>query len=155
MNTLFITSRLAGLTLLCGAMLAPAVQAQTATAANPAPDAALYQAFGEKAGIASLVNDFVMRLTMDARISELFKKANLDNLRTQLTDQLCMLSGGPCKYSGVDMKTAHQEMDIQKQHFNALVEDLQAAMDARNIPFPQQNQMLSRLAPMHREIVAP
>lgn len=142
------------LTLLCSALFAPLAQAQTA-AMPPAADTALYQALGEKPGITSLVDDFVARLVADARISDMFKKTNLTNLRTQLTDQLCVVSGGPCKYTGADMKTSHQDLDIQKHHFNALVEDLQAAMDARNIPFGKQNQLLARLAPMHRDVIAP
>jgi hemoglobin len=44
-------------------------------------------------------------------------------------------------------------MDISKGDFNALVEVLQASMDAQGVPFATQNQLLARLAPMHREIV--
>ena len=44
---------------------------------------------------------------------------------------------------------------IDKYKQPALVEDLQQAMEARSIPFSAQNQMLARLAPMHREIIAP
>ena len=53
------------------------------------------------------------------------------------------------------MKLAHQDLDISRQDFNALVELLQQAMDARGISFAAQNGMLARLAPLHREIVTP
>ena len=36
---------------------------------------------------------------------------------------------------------------------NALVEVLQDTMDAQGIPFRDQNRLLARLAPMHREII--
>ena len=145
---------IASLALLGSALLAPQAQAQT-TPMPATTDTALYQALGEKAGITRLVDDFVARLVADARIADMFKKTNLSNLRTQLTDQFCVVSGGPCQYTGADMKSVHQDLDIQKQHFNALVEDLQAAMDAKNIPFSKQNQLLARLAPMHRDVIAP
>lgn len=51
------------------------------------------------------------------------------------------------------MKLAHAEMDIDKAHFNALVEVLQKSMSARGIPFSAQNRMLALLAPMHRDII--
>jgi hemoglobin len=128
-------------------------QPSDASAYPVAPAAGLYQAFGEQAGIRSLMDDFVLRLRADARIGEQFKETNLDNLAKQLSDQLCQLSGGPCVYKGADMKTAHSEMDVTRAHFNALVEVLQQTMAARDIPFQRQNQMLALLAPMYRDMV--
>src|SRR5262245_59981186 len=113
----------------------------------------LYTAFGEKAGLAALMDAFVDRLAIDARTKPFFEHADLDNLKTQLTDQLCALSGGPCQYDGKDMKAAHQGMGIRTSNFNALVEVLQQSMDAKKIPFTVQNRMLALLAPMHRDVI--
>ena len=55
--------------------------------------------------------------------------------------------------SGRDMKETHAAFAIDKADFNALVEDLQIAMDRRDIPFRAQNKLLSVLAPMHREVI--
>ncbi len=118
-----------------------------------AADDGLYKAFGEKAGIQALMIDFVDRVYLDARLQPFFKDARKKNLVEQLTDQLCMVSGGPCKYEGAAMKAAHQDMQIGKGDFNALVEVLQHSMDAGGIPFGVQNRMLARLAPMHRDII--
>ncbi|MBI3367216.1 MAG: group 1 truncated hemoglobin [Burkholderiales bacterium] len=118
-----------------------------------ATDDSLYQAFGEKAGIQRVMEDFVPRLKADPRIGAFFKEVNAEHLVTQLTDQLCLVSGGPCAYEGVPMKQAHAELGIAKKDFNALVELLQDSMDAKGIPFAAQNRMLARLAPMHRDIV--
>jgi hemoglobin len=118
-----------------------------------AADDDLYVAFGEKAGLAALMDDFVDRLVVNSRTKPFFEHADLVNLKTQLTDQLCAISGGPCQYNGRDMKTAHEGMGVRTSHFNALVEVLQQSMDAKNIPFTVQNRMLARLAPMHRDII--
>lgn len=118
-----------------------------------AADDDLYVAFGEKAGLAALMDDFVERLVVDSRTKPFFEHADLDNLKTQLTDQLCALSGGPCQYGGREMKSAHEGMGVRTSHFNALVEVLQRSMDAKKIPFTQQNRMLALLAPMHRDII--
>ena len=155
MKNLITSTALTLLALASGATLAQSMQpAPTAASAYPvAPAAGLYQAFGEEAGIRSLMDDFVVRLKADPRIGEQFKDTNLTNLAKSLSDQLCQLSGGPCVYKGPDMKTAHAERDTTRAQFNALVEVLQQSMNARGIPFTRQNQMLALLAPMHRDVV--
>jgi hemoglobin len=120
--------------------------------APPANDS-VYQAWGGKAGIRAVMDDFVPRLFADPRTAPFFKNTNRENLATQLTDQLCQEAGGPCVYKGVPMKLAHQDLEIARRDFNALVEILQQAMDAKGVPFAAQNGMLARLAPMHREII--
>jgi len=110
-------------------------------------------AFGGKAGLAALMDNFVDRLVIDSRTRPFFENADRGNLKMQLTDQLCALSGGPCQYGGRDMKTAHEGMGVRTSNFNALVEVLQQSMDAKKIPFTVQNRMLALLAPMHRDII--
>lgn len=134
------------------AQIATAGPAAPAAMAAPAP-AGLYQALGEKAGITRLMDDFVNRLVKDPRIGEHFKDVKPAALKESLTDQICSLSGGPCQYKGADMESVHADMDINKGHFNALVEVLQKAMDGQGIPFAQQNRLLALLAPMHRDII--
>lgn len=125
--------------------------------AQPAPPAndSLYQAWGGQAGIRAVVDDFVPRLFQDPRTAPFFRTVNRDNLVTRLTEQLCQEAGGPCRYQGVPMQLAHQDLDIGRRDFNALVEILQQSMDAKGVPFSAQNGMLARLAPMHRDIITP
>jgi hemoglobin len=126
-----------------------------AALAQSAPSDQLYKAFGEKAGLVLLMDDFMTRLLADPRTGPHFKPANQQHVKAQLVDQLCALSGGPCVYKGADMKTSHAELDIKKSDFHALVEVLQHSMDAKGIAFATQNQMLALLAPMHRDIITP
>ena len=118
-------------------------------------DDQLYQAFGEKTGLVSLMDDFMVRLLADPRTGPHFRPANQQHIKEQLVEQLCALGGGPCVYKGVDMKTSHANLDVAKSDFHALVEVLQQSMDARGIAFTRQNQMLALLAPMHRDIITP
>ena len=149
MKKLFVCTCLGLLTLTSGLALA-----QSPASAYPvAPAAGLYQAFGEQAGIRTLMDDFVGRLAADPRIGAQFKDTNRANLASQLTNQVCQLAGGPCVYKGPDMKETHAGMDITRSHFNALVEVLQHSMDARGIPFTRQNPLLALLAPMHRDVI--
>lgn len=147
-KTILIAS-LALATVLTGLATSASAQSMAATSGN----SALYQAFGEKAGLVKLMDDFVPRLQADPRLAEAFKKANVENLKMQLVNQICQVSGGPCEYKGADMKMAHNSMDITKTDFNALVEVLQKSMDAQGISFSNQNQLLAKLAPMHRDVI--
>ncbi|MFM7330311.1 MAG: group I truncated hemoglobin [Brachymonas sp.] len=126
----------------------------TSLSALPAlADDSLYQAFGGKAGMAALMDEFHKDLMADKRMQPFFEKTKAAQFKDSLGNQLCQVSGGPCQYKGPDMNTAHGQMDINKAHFNALVEVLQKSMATRGIPFAAQNRMLGLLAPMHRDII--
>ena len=135
----------------CGAS---GVQAQSAAPASATPTpSTLYQALGAKDGIQRLMDALVDRLRADKTIGSMFANIKPAYLKEQLTDQLCRVSGGPCVYEGEEMKKSHADLKIGTGEFNLLVEILQDCMDARQIPFAVQNQLLARLAPMHRDII--
>ena len=118
-------------------------------------DDQLYKAFGEKAGLVALMDDFMVRLLADPRTGPHFQPANQQRIKEQLVEQLCALGGGPCVYKGADMKSSHSNLEIKKSDFHALVEVLQVSMDAKGIAFRKQNEMLALLAPMNRDIITP
>ena len=133
-----------------GLLMAASAMAQTASKNDQ-----LYKAFGEKAGLVALMDDFMVRLLADPRTGPHFQPANQQRIKEQLVDQLCDLGGGPCQYKGADMQSSHSNLDIKKSDFHALVEVLQQSMDAKIIPFRKQNEMLALLAPMNRDIITP
>lgn len=113
----------------------------------------LFNALGGRAGLVAIADDLVARLASDPRIGGFFTHTDLPELKTQLADQFCAVAGGPCVYGGADMKKAHGDMHIQRADFNRLVELLQLAMDAHDVSFADQNRLLARLAPMHRDVI--
>lgn len=118
-----------------------------------ATDDSLYRQLGEQPGLVALVDELVTDLLADPRTNPFFRDIDRSHFKKQLVDQLCEVSGGPCKLVGPDMKKAHASIDVAKRDFNAVVEVLQRSMDTRGIPFSTQNRLLARLAPMHRDIV--
>ena len=46
-----------------------------------------------------------------------------------MKDQFCQVAGGPCRYTGHSMEATHKGLHLTNANFNALVEDLQSAMD--------------------------
>ena len=121
----------------------------------PQPRPGLYEQFGGQAGVEALVEEFLVRLLEDERINAQFAETDLLNLNDRLVEQFCVELGGPCTYTGRDMAESHAGLGITEADFNALVEDLVDAMEARGIPRGAQNRLLSRLAPMHADIVSP
>ncbi|MCC5855873.1 MAG: group 1 truncated hemoglobin [Idiomarina sp.] len=113
----------------------------------------LYQDLGEQEGIANLVEELLFNIADDRRIRHHFADTDMERLHRMLTEQICELAGGPCTYSGDDMVTSHTGMGVTRADFNALVENLQLAMDDHGISVGAQNRLLALLAPMHHEIV--
>ena len=118
-----------------------------------AADDSLYTALGGSAGIHRIVADLVESVQVDARIRDSYDGTDFVRLAAKLEEQFCDVAGGPCKYSGKDMKTIHEDLKVNRAQFNALVEDLQEAMQKNDVPSRTQNRLLARLAPMHREVV--
>lgn len=118
----------------------------------------LYSRLGGKKGINAVVEEFVNNCATDDRIKSFFAAAandpkRLAKLKSNLFDQICNASGGPCKYKGKDMKTAHKGMGITDEHFTALVEDLVKALDKFNVGETEKNELLGKLGPMKGDIV--
>lgn len=113
----------------------------------------MIDAFHGEAGIARIIDDLVATSQADPRISDIFKGQDMVRLRRTLKEQICYLLNGGCHYSGHDMATSHKDLGIQSKDMNALVENLQAAMGRERVPFASQNALLSKLAPMRRDVV--
>ncbi len=130
-----------------------AQQPVTALGAMPAADATLYNDLGGLEVLTKVVDDTLALALADDRIKDTFKNSDMKRVAKMIAEQFCELSGGPCKYSGDPMKEVHQGLALSNMQFNALVEDLQMAMDKSNIPSRTQNKLLAMLAPMQRIIV--
>ena len=118
-----------------------------------AADKSLYDRLGGKAAITAVVDDFVGNVAADNRINAFFAKTDIPRLKRLLVEQICAGSGGPCTYTGRDMKTAHMGMGVADAHFNALVEDLVKSLDKFKVPAKEKNELLGVLGPMKTDIV--
>ena len=118
-----------------------------------APQKSLYDRLGGKDAITAVVDDFVGNVAADKRINGFFAKADVPRLKRNLVDQICQATGGPCTYTGKDMKTAHKGMGITDADFNALVEDLNKSLDKFKVPAKEQGELLGALGSLKPQIV--
>jgi hemoglobin len=116
----------------------------------------LYKRLGGREGIALVVGDFVGNMAADARVSARFKDmkpADVEKLKSNIADQICDATGGPCSYLGRDMKTTHKGMKITEAEWNATVENLGKALDKNQVGAKEKQELIGALAPMKGDIV--
>ena len=147
---------LACLAALAACHRAPAVPAPTA---SPTPSAAaaagpsLYTRLGGVEAIRTVVGDFLGRIVADQRINAFFRGVDTGELAAKLTDQICQVSGGPCRYTGRPMREVHAGLGISDADFDALVEDLAAALDHFKVGPAEERELVTALGGLRRAIV--
>ena len=102
-----------------------------------------------------MVDDFVANVAADSRINARFANTDIPRFKQLLVDQICAGTGGPCTYTGRDMKTTHAGMGITDAEFDALVEDLVRSLDKFKVPAAEKEELLGILGPMKSDIVEP
>jgi hemoglobin len=114
----------------------------------------LYERLGGLEAISAVVDEFIKIAGADERINKKFAKtAQPERVRLHFIEQICMLTGGPCKYTGDSMKKAHHKMGLTEGEFSAGVEDLTKALDKFNVPAPEKGEFLTALGQFKKDIV--
>lgn len=131
----------------------PYTQSNENAGAKPFQSSSMAETFGGQAGIRILTDRLVEISHNDPRISDIFKGQDLVRLRRTLFEQFCYILSAGCDYTGRDMRAAHADMGLERDDLNALVENLQKAMQEQRIPFGAQNRLLAKLAPMERAVL--
>ncbi len=125
--------------------------------------ASLYSRLGGEPAIKAVVDDFVGRAASDPKVNFTRKgiagaewnpsAENVAHLKAKLVEFIDMASGGPQKYTGKDMKTAHKGMKITSDEFDALAADLKASLDKFKVPAKEQSELLGAVAGTKDQIV--
>lgn len=113
----------------------------------------LYSALGGEAGIEKIADNFVLEIANDERVIEYFEDTNVERFRKFFIEHLCMLTNGPCEYTGDTLIDTYVGMNVTEAAFNAVVEDLMAAMNKADIAIGTQNRLLARMAELREQII--
>ena len=150
-----MSHRLASLAMILGLALTVSAcnSMGSPSAGTSAAEKSLYDRLGGKTAITAVVDDFVGSVAGDTRINGKFANANIPRLKSMLVDQICQASGGPCTYTGRDMKSTHAGMGVSSSDFDALVGDLVATLNKFKVPEREKNELLGALGPMKGDIV--
>ncbi len=125
---------------------------------EPAPAGAksLYQRLGGYDAIAAVIDEFIKRMGTDPKMARFLGGLSQDSagrLRQHIVDQVCAAAGGPCVYTGRDMKTSHKGMGISEDDWNAAAGHLVASLDKFNVPEKEKNDLLAIVSSVKGDIV--
>ncbi len=139
------------LTLVCVSLFAFSLFA--AEAAKPK---SLYERLGGYDAIAAVTDDFLARLAGDKQLGRFFPGHSTDSLkkiRQHIVDQLCVATGGPCIYTGRDMKTSHAGMGITEADWNQAAALLVQTLDKFKVPAAEKGEVLAAVSALKKDIV--
>jgi len=135
--------------LLLAGMLSAPVYAQSM-------EKSLYERLGGYDAISAVVNELAVRLVTDRKLGVYFKGLSNDSKRkliAHLTDFVCSATGGPCIYTGRDMKTSHEGLGITEGEWNRFVKITKEVLDKFKVPAKEQEEFLQAVASLKPAIV--
>jgi hemoglobin len=121
-----------------------------------AKDKSLYERLGGYDAIAAVTDDFLERLAKDDKLGRFFQGVSADSLiriRQHVVDLVCAQAGGPCKYTGRDMKTAHAGLGITRADWKRSNMRFGETLAKFNVPGKEQEELAGLLAPLEKLIV--
>jgi hemoglobin len=129
------------------------------TALAQAKQPSLYERLGGVYSIATVVDDFIERLLVNATlnanpaISEARARVPKAGLKFHVTALVCEVSGGPCRYTGRSMKESHQHLNISPVEWDAMVTDFKATLDKFKVPQREQQELITIVGSTRNDIV--
>ncbi len=115
--------------------------------------ASLYDRVGGPDAIAAITDDFVAGVLRDRHLARFFTGTVDSSLRQRVIDLLCQITGGPCVYTGRDMKTAHKGMGITESDWRIAVDLFTMSLNKRHIAPREQSEFLLIIQNMKSAIV--
>ncbi|MFN7964669.1 MAG: DUF4440 domain-containing protein [Acidobacteriota bacterium] len=116
----------------------------------------LYKRLGGYDAIAAVIDDFIPRLAGDPQLKRFFgglSALSAVHLRQHLVNQVCAAAGGPCAYTGRDMKTAHAGLGINGKDWDAGVKALVATLDKFKVRGKTREDLLAAVSSLKGDIV--
>jgi hemoglobin len=153
MRTLFLTVALAFVSACATAKTAEVKDEVTTAGKAEVAKKPLFDRLGGKPAIEAVVDDFLGRVSQDPTINSGFAVSAVPRIRQRLIELVCVGSGGPCTYSGRDMRAAHAGLGVTGAQFDTLVGHLVATLDKFKVPAAEKGELLGVLGPMKPAIV--
>ena len=116
----------------------------------------LYNRLGGYDAVAAVVDDFIGRLVADKRFTKFFvghSEDSLKKIRQHIVDQFCAAAGGPCLYTGRDMKTTHKGLGITEDDWNAAAAHLVESLDKFKVPKAEKDDLVAFVMTLKKDIV--
>ena len=116
----------------------------------------LYERLGTYNAISAVVDTIMMRLVDDGRLSKYFighGENSRRRLRQLQVDMICEATGGPCFYTGRDMKTTHKGLGITGEDWQAMITHIYGVFDLFKVPETEQKEVMAIVNNLKGDIV--
>ena len=113
----------------------------------------LYERLGGEAGVRKIVNDVLDKNYNNPLIGHHFGKVNMDKLKQLVFEFFSMGTGGPHKYTGRDMLTAHTGLQISEKDFQIANTDTIKALEENGIGEALRNEVIAILDSMRGDVI--
>jgi hemoglobin len=116
----------------------------------------LYERLGGYNPIAAVVDDFMGRMVADKQLGRFFIGASTNSKKKQrqlIVDMICEATGGPCIYTGRDMKTTHTGLNITESDWQVGVKLLTATLDKFKVPQKEKDDVFAAVSGLKLDIV--
>ena len=97
----------------------------------------LYERLGGEAAISAVVDKFYEFMLADPITAPFFAKTDMKKQASRQKQFITMVTGGPNKYEGTDMKTAHEKFKIGKKEFDETWANLEKSLHFFKVPVPE------------------
>jgi hemoglobin len=114
----------------------------------------LYEKVGGEEAVAKVVDYFYNELVLkDETVNHFFEDVDMEKQRSHQTKFISFALGGPKNYSGKSMAKAHEGMNLQPEHFNAIAKHLHDALAHYGVPEADIDTALTRVASLRDDIL--
>lgn len=116
----------------------------------------LYERLGRYDSIAAVVDDFMELQFADKQVGGFYVGHSTNSkkrLSQLITEMICQVTGGPAKYIGQDMRTAHSGLGITGSDWQAAVKNLIVALDKVKVPQKEKDELLAIVSGLRPVIV--
>jgi hemoglobin len=114
----------------------------------------LYEKVGGEEAIAKVVDYFYNELVLkDETVNQFFEGVDMDKQKSHQTKFISFALGGPKNYTGKSMAKAHEGMNLQPEHFNAIAIHLHDALAHFGVPESDIDTALTRVASLRDDIL--
>ncbi|MDX2046689.1 MAG: group 1 truncated hemoglobin [Chitinophagaceae bacterium] len=116
----------------------------------------LYKRIGGYDAIAAVTDDFIGRLVTDPSLAKFFGGHGGDSqkkIRMHVINMVCEATGGPCNYTGRDMKTTHKGLAISEADWNTAVGHFKATLKKFNVPAKESDELVAIVGSVKKDIV--
>lgn len=133
--------------------------AQFASAQQMDAQKPLYERLGGLKGIAVVIDDFINRLVANKTLNKNpainsgRKSSPAPYLKFQVSQLVCEVTGGPCKYTGKGMKESHTHLNITEKEWGVMAKEFQKTLNKFKVPRAEQKELFEIVGKLKGDIV--